>query len=160
MENAAAAGGLMALLGGMLLVLAIPLILMIVAMVKIFSKAGKPGWHSIIPILNGWQMCVIAGKPGWWSIVMVLVGVIPIVGAIVSLVMVVMVCNGLSKNFGKGTGFTVGLVFLGPIFMLILAFGSAQYIGQGGGGAEALASEPAPEPESSEPEQSTPSSQV
>jgi|ETNmetMinimDraft_21_1059911.scaffolds.fasta_scaffold54193_1 hypothetical protein len=160
MENAAAAGGLMALLGGMLLVLAIPLILMIVAMVKIFSKAGKPGWHSIIPILNGWQMCVIAGKPGWWSIVMVLVGVIPIVGAIVSLVMVVMVCNGLSKNFGKGTGFTVGLVLLGPIFMLILAFGSAQYIGQGGGGAEALASEPAPEPESSEPEQSTPSSQV
>ncbi len=160
MENAAAAGGLMAVLGGMLLVLAIPLILMIVAMVKIFSKAGKPGWHSIIPILNGWQMCVIAGKPGWWSIVMVLVGVIPIVGAIVSLVMVVMVCNGLSKNFGKGTGFTVGLVLLGPIFMLILAFGSAQYIGQGGGGAEALASEPAPEPESSEPEQSTPSSQV
>ena len=159
MGDAAAAGGIMALIGSMLLILAIPLILMIVAMVKIFSKAGKPGWHSIIPILNGWQMCVIAGKPGWWSIVMILVGIIPIVGAIVSLVMAVMVCHGLSQNFGKGTGFTVGLLFLGPIFMLILAFGSAQYVGQGGGG-EALASEPEPEPESSEPEQSNPPSQV
>lgn len=136
MGDAAAAGGIMALIGGILMIAAIPLILMIVAMVKIFSKAGKPGWHSIIPILNGWQMCVIAGKPGWWSIVMVLVGAIPIVGAIVSLVMAVMVFNGLSKNFGKGTGFTVGLVLLGPIFMLILAFGSAQYIGHGGGGEE------------------------
>ena len=154
MGDAAAAGGLMAVLGGMLLILAIPLILMIVAMVKIFSKAGKPGWHSIIPILNGWQMCVIAGKPGWWSIVMILVGIIPVVGAIVSLVMAVMICNGLSQNFGKSTGFTVGLVLLSPIFLLILAFGSTQYMEQGGGG-EALASEPepGPEPESSEPDQ-------
>ena len=154
MGDAAAAGGIMAFLGGMLLILAIPLILMIVASIRIFSKAGQTGWHAIIPILNMWRWCEIGGKPGWWGIVILFVGIIPVVGAIASLVMLVMVTHGVSTNFGKGVGFTLGLIFLAPIFYLILAFGSAQYVGQGGGG-EALASEPgpAPEPESSEPEQ-------
>lgn len=35
----------------------------------------------------------------------------------------------LSKAFGHGAGFTVGLVLLSPIFILILAFGSSQYVG-------------------------------
>jgi len=40
--------------------------------------------------------------------------------------------HGLSKSFGKGAGFTVGLVLLGFIFVPILGFGRAQYIGPGG----------------------------
>ena len=35
----------------------------------------------------------------------------------------------LSRSFGHGFAFTVGLVMLEPIFMLILGFGSSQYIG-------------------------------
>ena len=34
-----------------------------------------------------------------------------------------------AKVFGKGAGFAIGLIFLNPIFLLILAFGSAQYQG-------------------------------
>lgn len=33
----------------------------------------------------------------------------------------------LAKAFGKGTGFTVGLILLNTIFMLILAFGDSEY---------------------------------
>jgi len=32
-----------------------------------------------------------------------------------------------AKNFGKGVGFALGLIFLGFIFFPILAWGSAQY---------------------------------
>lgn len=31
----------------------------------------------------------------------------------------------LAKAFGKGTGFAIGLIFLSPIFMLILGLGDS-----------------------------------
>lgn len=34
----------------------------------------------------------------------------------------------LSKSFGHGAGYALGLIFLTPIFMLILAFGKSQYV--------------------------------
>lgn len=34
-----------------------------------------------------------------------------------------------AKAFGKGVGFTIGLIFLQPVFLMILGFGSAQYQG-------------------------------
>ena len=35
----------------------------------------------------------------------------------------------LSKAFGMGSGFAVGLFFLAPIFTCILGFGKAEYQG-------------------------------
>lgn len=35
----------------------------------------------------------------------------------------------LAKSFGLGFGFALGLIFLGPIFMLILGFGGSEYEG-------------------------------
>jgi hypothetical protein len=127
--SGAEAGGIIALLGSMLLIIGAVSLILIIGIWKTFSKAGKPGWHSIIPFLNTYTLAEIAGKPGWWGIVACLVGIIPIVGAIASLVMFVMIWDGISKGFGKGTGFTVGLILLNPIFVLILAFGDAQYTG-------------------------------
>ena len=37
----------------------------------------------------------------------------------------------LGQAFGKSTGFIIGLIFLTPIFEMILGFGSAQYVGTG-----------------------------
>ena len=45
-------------------------ILMVASMWKVFSKAGQPGWASIIPFYNLYIMLKIAGKPGWWLILM------------------------------------------------------------------------------------------
>ena len=39
------------------------IVFLIVTMWKIFTKAGKPGWASIIPIYNVFVMLDIAGKP-------------------------------------------------------------------------------------------------
>jgi len=100
-------------------------ILEIAAMWKVFEKAGQPGWAAIIPIYNAIVLLQIAGKPIWW----ILLYFIPIV----SIVIAVMVMHNISVNFGKGVGFTLGLIFLSPIFIPILAWGDAQYLGPTGG---------------------------
>ncbi len=100
-------------------------ILEIAAMWKVFEKAGQPGWAAIVPIYNAIVLLQIAGKPIWW----ILLYFIPLV----SLVIAVIVMHNVSVNFGKGVGFTLGLIFLSPIFIPILAWGDAQYVGPSGG---------------------------
>ena len=97
------------------------IVLMIAAMWKIFSKAGQPGWASIIPIFNTYVMCKIAGRPGWWLILLF----IPFVNLIIWIIL----CIDIAKAFGKGAGFGVGLLLLPFIFFPVLGFGSAQYQG-------------------------------
>ena len=97
------------------------IILMIAAMWKIFSKAGQPGWASIIPIFNTYVMCKIAGRPGWWLLLLF----IPFVNLIIWIIL----CIDIAKAFGKGAGFGIGLLLLPFIFFPVLGFGSAQYQG-------------------------------
>lgn len=98
-------------------------VLMLAAQWVIFSKAGKPGWYAIIPILNTVALVNIAGKPWYWIIGLFI--------PFVSIIVAILLLHGLSTNFGKGALFTLGLLFLSPIFLLILAFGDAEYVGEG-----------------------------
>jgi len=41
--------------------------------------------------------------------------------------------NDLAKSFGKDSGYTVGLVLLPAIFVPMLSYGSARYLGPGAG---------------------------
>ena len=94
-------------------------VLQIVALWKIFIKAGQPGWASIIPVYNFYVLLVVAGKPGWWLVLMF----IPLVHIVIAILMSL----GIANNFGKDTGFGVGLAFLPFIFFPILAFSDAKY---------------------------------
>lgn len=109
-------------------------VLMIAALWKVFSKAGQPGWAAIIPIVNTYFLIRVAGRSGWWLILMF----IPVVNFIIWIIL----CIDVAKNFGKGTGFGIGLLFLPFIFFLILGFGSAQY--QGASTVAATQGAPAP----------------
>lgn len=91
----------------------------IAAMWKVFTKAGRSGWLSIIPIVNTIVLCQIAGKSGWWFLLLL----IPFVDVIVY----IMLMLELAKAFGYGMGFALGLIFLSFIFWPILGFGSSQY---------------------------------
>ena len=53
---------------------------------------------------------------------------IPLVNLIIAIILNI----DIAKNFGKGVGFGIGMIFLPFIFYPILGFGSAQY--QGGAG--------------------------
>ncbi|MBV9544620.1 MAG: signal peptidase I, partial [Chloroflexi bacterium] len=41
-------------------------ILFVIGAWKVFTKAGRPGWWSIIPILNAIVLLQITGRSGWW----------------------------------------------------------------------------------------------
>lgn len=97
------------------------IVALIAANWKIFTKAGKPGWASIVPIYNIIVFLEIIGRPVWW----IVLALIPFVNFIFA----ILVSIDLAKSFGKSTGFAVGLILLGPIFLLILAFGDAKYQG-------------------------------
>lgn len=105
-------------------------ILQVVAMWKIFEKAGEAGWKSLIPIYNLYILLKLV-RFNWWLLLGLLIFIIPIIGwvigAIYMLVLQVIICYRLSRSFGKELGYTIGLLLLAPIFYLILGFGSAKY---------------------------------
>lgn len=90
-------------------------ILMIVSLWKIFKKAGKPGWASIVPIYNIYIMCEIAEKEWWY----VLLSCVPFANIYAMIVLY----NGMAKRFGKSGGFVAGMILLPVIFFPMLAFG-------------------------------------
>ena len=90
-------------------------ILMIISLWKIFKKAGKPGWASIVPIYNIYIMCEIAEKEWWY----VLLSCVPFVNIYAMIVLY----NGMAKRFGKSGGFVAGMILLPVIFFPMLAFG-------------------------------------
>jgi hypothetical protein len=100
-------------------------LLVIVAMWKVFTKAGQPGWASIIPIYNLYIWCKIVGRPWWWILLML--------NPFVNFIIMIILCIDLAKSFGKGAGFGLGIAFLGIIFLPILGFGSAQHQGPAAG---------------------------
>ena len=118
--SAPAAGG--GLMGGMFgIVWLIVMLVVIIGMWKVFTKAGQPGWMSIIPLLNFYILCKIAGRPGWWLLLML----IPLVNFIIWIILSL----DLAKKFGKGAGFGIGIALLSFIFLPVLGFGDAQYQG-------------------------------
>ena len=63
---------------------------------------------------------------------LLLLSFIPVVGTIISIALMAVLSYKLAKSFGKDAGWAVGLYFLAPIFYMILAFGSSEYVGPGG----------------------------
>lgn len=104
-----------------MIVMLVICVIMIVAMWKLFTKAGEHGWASIIPFYSNYVLFKIAMGNGWLFLLLLV--------PIVNIVMEIMIWFKLAKAFGKGVGFGFGLLFLSPIFILILAFGSADYVG-------------------------------
>ncbi len=140
----AALMGVLAIVGVILLIW---LVIYIVSLWKIFTKAGEAGWKSIIPIYSSYvQYSIIWNTKMFWvtfglSIVSNIISTInrgnpstiltllSVIISIISVIIFILASHKLSKAFGHGAGFTVGLVLLNPIFMLILAFGSSEYEG-------------------------------
>ena len=114
------------LLVGYLITFLVIYVLSVIAMWKIFTKAGQAGWKCLIPIYNLVILFRIAGISPWW-ILAYLATFIPVVGWVVSLALSIYLMVNLAKAFGKEGGFAVGLILLNTIFMMILAFGDAEY---------------------------------
>lgn len=116
-NNAGMLGGLSFLMFGCLS-LAVA-VMMLVAMWKVFEKAGQPGWGFLIPIYNAYLLCKIAGKPGWWLLLLF----IPLVNVVIGILLAVCI----AERFGRSIPFAVGLIVLPFVFYPILGFGESQY---------------------------------
>jgi hypothetical protein len=120
-DSAASAGVFAAFFAIMLIPGLIISVVLIISHWKIYEKAGKPGWASLIPIYNIIVLLEIIGKPIWW--------VFLILFPCTTFIFGIWAVNLLSKSFGQSEGFTVGLVLLGVVFYPVLAFGNYQYLG-------------------------------
>ena len=121
------------------------MILQIVATALIYKKAGEKWWKCLIPIYGQYVFYKIVWDPMWFwvSIGLGLIStmasamisdatVLSVVMAVVlafSVVLAIMTNIKFAKSFGKSGAFAIGLIFLGMIFQLILAFGKCEYIG-------------------------------
>lgn len=112
-------GALLASFGTMMLISSAVGLVMLISMWKVFKKAGKPGWASIIPIYNIYTMIQIAKLPTYY----LLLFMIPIA----NIYAMFKIYIELAHKFNKSTGFGVGLIFLSVIFFPMLAFGDATY---------------------------------
>lgn len=123
-----------AILGVLMVYLVIILaiaVVQIIAMWKIFTKAGEKGWKAIVPIYNFVILFKISGLSPW-LIFVYFAAIIPFVGWIAPIALNAVLSYKLAKSFGKDGGWAVGLYFLAPIFYMILGFGHSEYVGPAG----------------------------
>lgn len=124
----------------LLLVILVFVVLFIVGRWKTVSKLGGRGWSQIIPVYTDWELSTSAGCDRALCIALTVLSAINVLGyvvkdetfqgisglcALASLVVGIMVNYKVACRFGKGKGFTFGLVVLAPIFYAILGLGSA-----------------------------------
>jgi hypothetical protein len=102
-----------------LLIMLFIFLIPIIGMGKTYEKANKPGWAVVVPIYNFIVLLEIIDKPLWW-IIFYFIPIINIIWLIIGLIL-------LSVKFGKSTGFILGMIFLFPIFILILGFDNSKY---------------------------------
>ena len=129
----------------LVLLLIVLLVLMIIASWKIFVKAGEKGWKSLIPFYAQYIQFRIGGisKIFWINLpVMVLLLVLNWMGRNETGVYKVLYYSNfalkalsygyIARAFGKKTGFCIAAAVLPVIFLPILGFGSAKYVGTKG----------------------------
>lgn len=98
----------MAVLAGFLL------LAILVSLMRIYKKAGKPSISAIVPIWSQVVLFQIVDKP-WWYLFLLLIPIANIVILIQAYIL-------LAKKFGKGVGFAIAMCFLPMIFIPLLSF--------------------------------------
>ncbi len=116
------------------------IIMQVVGQWKLFTKAKEEGWKAIIPVYNQVVMCRLVGVSPWWILIVVCLGVlsaIPVIGILISLVysasiiyFIVILSVSIVRSYGKEDIWALGLIFLTPIFYLILGLSKeTKYLG-------------------------------
>lgn len=139
---------LMAMFGTLVVVIIAMYVITAIAYWQIFKKAGEKGWKALIPVYNSYIVYKISWKTSMFWITILLgvvysilygisystgsavLSVLAYIVYIAVLVIGIIAIHKFSKAFGHGVGYTIGLIFLSPIFILIIAFGKSQYVGK------------------------------
>lgn len=109
-----------AIIGLLVQILLLFVLLIYEALWKIYKKAGKAGWASLVPIYSIIVLLDIVKKPSWWLLLLLI--------PIVNIIFAIWMTNLLSKRFGKNESFTLGLIFLPFVFYPLLGLSKTQFI--------------------------------
>lgn len=130
-------------------VLVISLAWMIVTIIghwKLFEKAGQPGWKSIIPIYNEYCIYKIGWNGGiyWINLLLTILSgfflykmgaeqvilwvLLAMLVSLLTFILRIVFCIKLAQAYNKNGAFALGLILIYPLFVLILAFGDAEYV--------------------------------
>ena len=88
---------------------------------RMFQKAGVPGWKAWVPVYSDYVLCKITMGRGWYF----LFGLIPVLVPVMRIVYAIEV----TLSYGQSVLFGVLYVFLPNVAELILGFGDASYCG-------------------------------
>jgi hypothetical protein len=110
-------------------------IALIIGMWKLFTKAGKPGFYAVVPLLNIKTLVDVAGLPSSWFWYFLIGAALatPTVGltGIISLYALYIIVRQLRRVFGKSD--SVGAVLMTIVFSSIvlpaIGLGKDTYIG-------------------------------
>jgi len=124
---------LLNILGGGIIILIVLLIVIIflwgVAYWKMFKKAGRKGWESLIPIYSYWVLIEISGLNWWWFLLFAIDVVFKI--EIEGLTFAINMCGflasfncyyNIARRFGRDKTTSIFAGIFPFIFVLIFAF--------------------------------------
>ncbi len=94
-------------------------VLVLISEWKVYEKMGREGWEGIVPLYNVYVLFQVLYGSGWRFLLLLI--------PIYDIYLIFKVNIDLAHAFNKSTGFGIGLVFLTPIFNMILGFGDAVY---------------------------------
>lgn len=122
------AGAAVAFTMVLLLIIIAFVVVYIIALAKLFKKAGEPGWKAIIPFYNTFVLIQIAGLNWWYfliSISEIIVGFLGITGlstlcSLASCAVNFFIFYNLAKKMHqKPEVFAIGAIFVMPIMTMI-----------------------------------------
>ena len=88
------------------------IVIYLVAMWKLFTKMGQPGWVGIIPLLNAYGIYKLAGRDWWWVILLLI--------PCINIVALWFLASDTAKLFGKEIGWTILLFIFPGIFVVLV----------------------------------------
>ncbi len=98
---------------------------------KVFEKAGRPGWHALIPLYNFVVFVEVVDRPLWWLAVLFFWPLLGLLIGPLALFAPLLVCTGLgfaaADRFHKDTWWALGLTFLPFLYYPMLGFSDAEY---------------------------------
>ena len=110
-------------LGGIAMLLTI---LLVAGLCKLVEKADEPWWSQLVPFYNAYVLAKITFGNGWFFLYPLL-GLIPIFGGIIVLVLMIFQYYRLAKAFGMGILTTIGLIFVPFIMIPFMGFSPSVY---------------------------------
>ena len=86
----------------------------------IFTKAGKPGWASVVPVYNQIVLLEMVGRPIWWLFLLFL--------PFVNIVFSIMIWLDILAAFRKPQWHIFLTVFLPFFYLPYLGFSDSDYV--------------------------------